>query len=183
MKFYTLTHISYNTLRGFDSLQSNLLLFSDKCDKIIKAQTQQEKYIRQHLSETLEDKNISTFEKSASSDNTQLNSVILKTPSRIHMLIVNEITAEPKTDDNIEPGDFVTLKKEAIEAIRELLRVNPSYSGVKTNLKLARVVGEGNTENDVKIMVCATNASQYSSTSEMGAIYLTPKSYLKKVYL
>lgn len=180
MKFYALTYINFDKAKGIaTSLQSNLLLFSDKCDIILATKQAQKESIIRHLTET-HGKTVQTQETSTTCDKV-INNTCITADNAVHLLIVNVVEAIPKSNNDIVTlGDFVTLKPEAVEAIRTMETL-PSYRGTPSNLKLAKVIKD-ETEN-VEIMLCAAQTANLTSTEHMANKYTVPKNFLKKVYI
>jgi hypothetical protein len=189
MYFYTLTHVTYDKRRPIEAtLQSNVLLFSEKYDIIYSTLQQQEQYIIQHLKETHEIKDIKTEHAVANlrigldTTRTPLNSII-ETPTYVHLLVINQLFAEEKTEDEkdkaLQLGDFVVLKQEAQDAIRARLVDN-----IPRNLKLAKIISI-DTDDTATIMCLAldTSTSSPTNTDYVGARCTIPLKWLRRIYL
>lgn len=181
MKFYTLTLISFQNSNPGATFQSNLLLFSDKCDIIKSTRETQKTFILKHLKETAEvkeNKIEQTFLLSTSSD-TSLSGYKISIPTTTYYLFINEIEVTKKTKEEkeaaLQPGDIVTLKPEALEeAIRQ------SITDLR-NTKIAKIT-QILQNNKVRIMICANNRNP-ESTDYMGRTTIVPISWLQKIYV
>lgn len=187
MKFYILSHLSYEEDKLKSSLQSNILLFSDKYDKILSTRETQKNYILQHLSETRDKKDIQVFDTPATFENYTdgvISTNILITAGRTkHLLIINTIQASPKTKETPEDlnlGNLVTLRPEAVSAIQTMER-STSYRGLPSRTLVAKVTKKE--EKTVEVMICAIATSSPTNTSAMGSLYNVPKEYLKRLYI
>lgn len=185
MKFYTLTHVSFNQTANsyLNNLQSNLLLFSDKYDTIVSAKITQKDYIIKHLKETHDRKDVYVQETPTTCTTLNASNTYITAGNMVHLLIINTVEASPKTTtDTLSQGDFVTLTAEAVEALREM--ENSGRGGYAPHiLKLAKVTNPNKSNNSAEIMICAVNTARITSTDYMGRLYDIPKEYLKKVYI
>lgn len=180
MKFYALTYVNFDQSKGFTaSLQSNLLLFTDKYDIIMATKQAQKESIIRHLTET-HGKAIQTQETVPTCEATIYNTCITA-GSTVHLLIINTVEAIPKsTNEPITPGDFVTLTAAGIEAIQSM-ETTSAYRGAPSCMKLAKVL---KTETEqIEIMICAVKLLNNGSTEYMGQKYRIPKDFIKKVYI
>lgn len=180
MKFYALTYVSFDKNKGFaTSLQSNLLLFSDKYDIIAATKQAQKESIVRHLTETL-GKPIQTQE-TIPTCNTAIYNTCITAGDAVHLLIINTVEAIPKSsNEDLDLGDFVTLKPEAVEAIRTMENVS-NYRGVPSTLKIAKVIKK-NAET-IEVLICAIKTPNLTSTDCMAQRHTVPKDFLKKVYI
>lgn len=181
MKFYALTHVSFDKTKDFSStLQSNLLIFSDKYDIIVSTKQAKKEDIIQHLKQTLDKKAISTQETTTTCDLSITNTCIVA-DNLVHLLIVNVVEATPRTKkEELIPGDFVTLTPEAVEAI-QTMENNLNYNELPSNFKLGKVIEV--LKDKIKIMICAIKTSNPTNTNYMTGQYVVPKTFLKKVYI
>lgn len=184
MKIYTLIHISLDTNKTYHAgTTSNILLFSDKYAKILEGQQQQKNLLIKHLTETLDKKDIQISERSTY-PGVPLNDIFIQAGSIKHMLLVSIIETEPKSSETKEtynPGDLVTLKNEAKEAIQIMEYNNTGYNGPTSKLLVAKVLEDkGDT---LKILNCAVKTSTTTDTTGMGVIRTVAKEYVRKLYV
>lgn len=179
MKLYTLTYIYYKTPTISSSLQSNILLFSDKYDKIEKSLYQQKDYILQHLKETHDHTEILTETVYAQSN--EHSGYIIKANNNTYMLLVSTMQTEVRTpqDINLNPGDFATLFPEAIEVLKQ---ENSRYGYFDPyKYKIVKILSIK--DNKATVMVIGVSHDKPSDTSGVTATITLPVQWLKRIYI
>lgn len=179
MKLYTLTYIYYKTPNIGTSLQSNILLFSDKYDKIEKSLYQQKDYILQHLKETHERTEILTEAVYAQSN--EHSGYVIKANNHTYMLLISTMQTEVKTpqDINLNPGDFAVLFPEALEVLKQ---DNSKYGYFDPyKYKIVKILSIK--DNKATIMVIGVSNSKPNDTSGMTATVTLPVQWLKRIYI
>jgi hypothetical protein len=179
MKLYTLTYIYYKSPNIGTSLQSNILLFSDKYDKIEKSLYQQKDYILQHLKETHDCTEILTETVYAQSN--EHSGYIIKANNNTYMLLVSAIETEVKTpqDINLNPGDFATLFPEALEVLKQ---DNSKYGYFDPyRFKIVKILSIK--DNKASVMVIGVDNNKPNDTSGLTATCTLPVQWLKRIYV
>ena len=180
MKLYAVYFTYFKKSNISQTLNTNLLLFSEKYSIIEQTVEKQKNYIIQHIKDTYET-DIYTVENTIPQNKSNLQSVQIQHNDLIYLITVNEIQAEPKTEEfkteELKPGDLVTLKPEAIEQ----LKIYPSQYNTNTTISIYKIVSI--LGDKVDALVCAVKTDRPSDTTQMGARHSVPKAWLKKVYL
>ena len=179
MKRYTLTYIYYKTPNISANLQSNILLFSDKYDKIEKSLIQQKDYILQHLKETHDNTETSTETVYAQSN--EHSGYVIKAGNHVYMLLVSSMQTEVRApqDINLNPGDFATLFPEALEVLRQ---DNSKYDYFDPNkYKIVKILSIK--DNKATVMVIGIANNKPNDTSGLTATATLPVQWLKRIYI
>ena len=179
MKLYTLTYIYYKTPNISANLQSNILLFSDKYDKIEKSLQQQKDYILDHLKDTHDFTEIDL--ETISTTDRDHSGYVIKADSHVYMLLVSSIQTETRTpqDFNLSPGDFATLVPEAIEVLKQ---GSGRYDYFDPNrFKIVKILSIK--DNNATVMVVGVANTKPNDTSGLTATASLPIQWFKRIYI